>query len=399
MRCSLLISVMCLASFLASGQSSSTQTPTPAPKATGQKPAAPPAKSASTKPKSTDSKEVGPDEAVITIEGLCATAEPKSAASKTTTAPAAAKPCKTVVTRKQLELVIDTVKPNLLPAQRRMLAQQYAELLVMANAGEKAGLGKTPKVQEQIRIQKLQVLASAYTRELQQKGADVPEADIEKYYKENASKYEQAKLLRIYIPMVVTEEGKPPDQAATKALAEKIQQRAAAGEDFDALQKEAFAAASNKGTPPSADLGERRHGSLPPRQEGTVFGLKVGEVSLALEEGSGFYIYKMVGRDEVPLDKVHEEIKGTLSRERLRESLEKVRASATPVLNDAYFVTPSAPPAAGETAAPAAVPPSAPSPQTPAAGPAQPATAAPPAAPAGTPEAPNAPPPAPPQSK
>jgi peptidyl-prolyl cis-trans isomerase C len=369
MRCFLLTSVMCLGSLLALGQTSSPRGSTTTLKATGQKPAAPAATAPSAKPKGADSEEVGPDAAVITIEGLCSTAGPKAADSTTTAGPAATKPCETVVTRKQLELVIDTVRPNLQPAQRRMLAQQYAELLLMANAATKAGVEKDPKVQEQIRLSELQILATAYTREMQQKEAEVPPADIEKYYKENSAKYERAKLLRIYVPMVVTEEGKPPD-AASKTVAEKIQQRAAAGEDFDKLQKEAFAAANSKGTPPSPDLGERRRGTLPPKQENAVFGLKAGEISPALEEASGFYIYKVVSKDEVPLDEVHEEIKGTLARERLRESMERLRASVKPVFNDVYFgsAAPSAPPAQ-------------------------------PPAPTGAPEAPKPPPPAPPQSK
>jgi len=407
MRSFMLVAVLCLCSLLATGQAVPPQAPTTAsPKGAEQKPAAPAAKSSSAKPKAAASKEVGPDAAVITIKGLCSAAAPK-AGPKTAGGSAAAKPatCETVVTRKQLELLIETVSPNLQAAQRRMLAQRYAELLLMANAASKAGLEKDPKVQEQIRVSKLQVqehlrlaklqvLASSYSRQMQQKEGDVPQADIEKYYQENSTKYEQAKLLRIYVPMVATEEGKPPDAAATKALAEKIQQRAAAGEDFDKLQKEAFAAASNKGTPPSADMGERRRATLPAKEADTVFGLKAGEVSPPLEEASGFSIYKVVSKDQVPLDKVHDEIKATLGRERLRESMEKLRASVKPTFNEAYFGS-EAQPATAATPAP----PAAPSPQTPAAAPAPPAASAQAATPPGAPEAPKPQPPAPPPSK
>ncbi|MFZ3212587.1 MAG: peptidylprolyl isomerase, partial [Terriglobales bacterium] len=332
MRSLVLLVMMCLCILLAAGQTSSPQAPTPTPDA------AAPAPSPSAKQQAAEAEKVAPDAAVVTIKGLCSTTAPKVAASRPAHASAAAKPaaCQTVITKKQLELVIETVRPNLPPGQRRMLAQQYVELLVVASAATKAGVEKEPKVQEQLRLQKLQVLATAYSKERQQKEAEVPEADIEKYYKENAAKYEEAKLLRIYIPMV-TQEGKPPDAAASKALAEKIQQRAAAGEDFDKLQKEAFSAASNKGTAPPVDLGERRRGTLPPKQEEAVFVLKVGEVSAALDEPSGYYIYKLVSKDTVPLDKVHDEIKGTLGREHLRESMEKLRSSVESTYNPEYF--------------------------------------------------------------
>lgn len=395
MRSFVLVLMMCLCTLLAAGQTSSPQAPTAATPnsaaAQGEKPGKPaaPAKPPSAKQQAAEAEEVAPDAAVITIKGLCSTPAPKAAASKTAHASAAAKPaaCQTVVTKKQLEMVIETVRPNLQPAQRRMLAQQYVELLVVANAAAKAGIEKDPKVKEQIRLQRLQILATAYSKERQQKEAEVSEADIQKYYKENAARYEQAKLLRIYIPMV-TEEGKPPDTAASKALAEKIQQRAAAGEDFDKLQKEAFSAASNKGTAPPVDLGERRRGTLPPKQEDAVFGLKVGEVSAALDEASGYYIYKMVSKDAVPLDKVHDEIKGTLGREHLRESLEKLRSSVESTYNPAYFGS-AAPPAVGGEVAPPPPGRSAPAPPAPAQ----------PAATPGTTEAPQPPPPAPPPSK
>jgi peptidyl-prolyl cis-trans isomerase C len=401
MRSFVLVLMMCLCRLLAAGQTSSPQAPaaaTPnAPAAQGEKPGRPAAPSSSAKQQAAEAQDVGPDVAVITIKGLCSTPARKAAASKTAPASAAAKPatCQTVVTKKQLEMVIETVRPNLQPAQRRMLAQQYVELLVVANAAAKAGIEKEPKVKEQLRLQKLQILATAYSKERQQKEAEVPEADIQKYYRENAAKYEQAKLLRIYIPMV-TEEGKPPDTAASKALAEKIQQRAAAGEDFDKLQKEAFSAASNKGTAPPVDLGERRRGTLPPKQEDAVFGLKVGEVSAALDEASGYYIYKMVSKDTVPLDKVHDEIKGTLGREHVRESMEKLRSSVESTYNPAYFGSAAPPAAGGEIHPPASAPGAAPAPPSPAAAPATPAQ---PAATPGTPEAPQQPPPAPPPSK
>jgi len=376
MRSFVLLVLICLATLLAAGQASAPQAPAtanpnlapanpnPAP-AQGKEPSKPapaPAPPASGMQEAAAAQAVASSAAVITIKGLCST--PKPAASKTAAGTAAAKPapCQTVITKKQLETLIETVRPNLQPPQRRTLAEQYVQLLVLANAASKAGLEKDPKVQEQLRLQKLQILASAYTKEQQKKEAEVPEADIEKYYRDNVAKYEEAKLQRIYIPMV-TEEGKPPDAAATKVAAEKIQARAAAGEDFDKLQKEAFTAAGNKGTAPPVDLGERRRGTLPPKQEEAIFKLKLGEVSAALDETSGYYIYKVVGKDNVPLDKVHEEIKGTLGRERMRESMEKLRGSVDTTYNQAYFGSAPPAPPTGEMRPPVP-PPAAPAPAT-----------------------------------
>jgi peptidyl-prolyl cis-trans isomerase C len=408
---SFIILATCVCSLAAVGQTSSPQAPTAKAPSTvsaqehkAETPAGPTEKPSSPNPQNAGPTAVAPEAAVITIKGLCSTPAPRATSGKAAVA-SAAKPatCETVITRKQLELVIDSVRPNLQPAQRRMLAQQYVELLTLANAATKAGTEKDPKVQEQMRLSKMQILATSYSREVQQKKSEVPDADIAQYYKDHAQQYEQAKLLRIYVPMVTAEEGKPPDAAASKALAEKIQQRAAAGEDFEKLQKEAFAAANNKGTAPSVDMGERRRGTLPPKQEDAVFRLKAGEVTPALEEPSGFYIYKVSSKDQAPVDKVHDEIKATLARERFRESMDKLKASVETKFNDKYFETGTQPASSAGPARPT-VPP-APSPQKPSAvaAPAAPAAAQPsPAQPATTtssPEAPKTPPPGPPPGK
>ena len=385
MRSFLPLSVICLCSILAVAQASpSPGAAAPAASPQGEKPGAQPAragKAPAANPQKAETKDVPENAAVVTIKGLCSTTAAKPAASKTAAGAAAPKPkpCETIVTRKQLERVIDTVRPNLPPQQRRSLAQSYAELLVISGAATKANTEKDPKVQEKLRLSKLQILASSYSQDIQKKESEVPEADITDYYRKNATQYQQAKLLRIYIPMIVPAEGKPADVAATKALAEKIQKRAAAGEDFDKLQKEAFTAANSKGTPPPVELGERRHATLPPKQEEAVFALKAGEVSPALDEASGFYIYKVISKEAVPLDRVHDEIKNLLAREHTREALEKVRNSAQMTFNDAYFGTPAPPPVGGELAPHAPAPPSAPVAHAPTASPAQ--TAPPPAAP------------------
>ncbi len=285
-----------------------------------------------------------------------------------------------------MERLIETIRPNLPPNQRRSVAEQYAMLLTVANAGAKAGVEKDPKVQEELRISRLQILASSYSRQLSQESSEVLPAEIQKHYKDNAAQYEEAKLLRIYVPMTSNAEGKPGDPAASKTLADKIRQRAAAGEDFEKLQKDAFTEANNKGTPPAIDLGERRRGTLPPKQESSIFELKPGEISPAFEESTGFYIYKLVSKETVPLDKVKDEIKNTIARERFKETMDKLRASVKPTFNEAYF---------GTAPTPAAMPQPAPAaPQTPASAQApSPSPAATPAQPPSSAEAPKTNPP------
>jgi parvulin-like peptidyl-prolyl isomerase len=181
----------------------------------------------------------------------------------------------------------------------------------------------------------MQVLGNAYMEKLREE--KVPAAEIEKYYKANTPQFEEVTLKRIYVPKPAPVEGKPPDEAAAKLVAQKIRDRAAAGEDFEKLQKEAYDATSNKGTPPPTDMGAKRRGSLPPKHEDDVFKLKVGEVSPPYEEQSGFFIYKVEKKDVAPLDQVRGDIEKKLQDEQTKKALTNLKDSSTVTYSDAYF--------------------------------------------------------------
>ena len=140
---------------------------------------------------------------------------------------------------------------------------------------------------------------------MQEEADKVPPQEIDEYYKKNPEAYEQFSLDRLFIPRYkqaklrtkteakepekLTEEQQKAKEAAEKAkqeqgeqelnkLADSLRERAAAGEDFAKLQKEAFEAAGMKVDNPTVNLPKVRRTGLPPAHA-AVFDLKVGEVS------------------------------------------------------------------------------------------------------------------------
>ncbi len=154
-------------------------------------------------------------------------------------------------------------------------------------------------------------------------------------------------LKRVYVPKPTPSEGKPPDETAAKLLAQKIRDRAAAGEDFDKLQKEAYDAVGNKGTPPPTAMGGKRRGTLPPKHEEDVFKLKVGDVSPPYDEQSGFFIYKVENKGVTPLDQAKPEIERKLQEDKTKDAITNLKNSVTTVYNDAYFGPPPSASGAG----------------------------------------------------
>ena len=129
-----------------------------------------------------------------------------------------------------------------------------------------------------------------------------------------------------------TEEG---EQAMTK-LAEDLRARAAKGEDFAKLQKEAFEAAGMKIESPTVNLPSVRRTGLPPGHA-AVFDLKQGDVSQVISDSGGHYIYKVNSKTELPFDQAKNEIHSKLQNDRMRDMMEKVNKSFNVTPNEDYF--------------------------------------------------------------
>jgi hypothetical protein len=325
------------------------------------------------KPPADTSASVPATAAVITINGVCA-AQPKAAATKGATAkPAASKDkdddekapssgCKTVITKAEFEKLANALAPNTTAQQRKQLAGVLPRVIAMSTEAKKEGLDKTPQYDETVKFVRMQVLTNQLQRKIQEEAGEVPQADIDKYYKDHPDQYEQYNVDRIFVPRTkqveaeakeednddkLTDEQKKAKEAAEKSktdeaeqamtkLADEIRAKAAADEDMSKLQKEAFDAAGMKIESPTVNLPSVRRTGLPPAHA-AIFDLKPGEVSQVIADSGGHYIYKMNSKSEMTLDQARSEIKGKLQNDRMRERMEKLNNSYKVDTNEAYF--------------------------------------------------------------
>jgi hypothetical protein len=296
-------------------------------------------------------------------------AAPKTTAAKTdgkTAASSAKKPadCKIEITRAQFEKIANGLSPTVTPQLKRQLEQALPRFMAMSEAAKAQGLDKTPQYNEKLKIAKMQILTTELQRKVQEDADKVPEREITEYYKKNPEAYEQYSLDRLFLPRYrqpevdekdmakepdkLTEDQQKAKETADKTkqdqgeqdlnkLAEALRARAAAGEDFEKLQKEAFEAAGTKVENPTVNLPTVRRTGLPPAQA-AVFDLKAGEVSQVITDNGGHYIYKVVSKEVLPLDdKVKAEIHNKLKSDHMKESMDKYTNSFQAVPNEAYF--------------------------------------------------------------
>jgi PPIC-type PPIASE domain len=324
------------------------QPPSPAAPATGAQsaapsPANPPAAPAPEPPK------VNPDDPVLTIKGVCADSTLQGDA------------CKTVITKTQFEKLTESIQPGMAAPLRRQFATRYSQVLTMSSEAEKRGLDKTPHFEDALRLARMQILSQELTKALQTDSANVSAQEIQDYYQKNAPSFEQASLIKIFVPHTKREAtpAAPAKAAATTGTAAKpaakklspeeqekagveamkkeaglLRERLLKDEDPDKLEKAAFVAAGLPGNPPPTKMEKIRRTSLPGAQQ-SVMNLNPGEVSEVISDASGNYIYKLVSKETLPVDTVKAEIRNQLSAQRYRETMQRFQGGAE--LNDAYF--------------------------------------------------------------
>jgi len=306
------------------------------------------------------SASVAMDAVVITVKGVC----PEKTPGEKSPAARDSGDCKTEVTRAEFEKLASALAPNLSPQLKRQLENVLPRIIAMSDIARKRGLDKTPQYEETMKFVEMQILARSLDREIQEEATNVPETEVADYYKQHPEDFEQFTLERIFVPRMkqaeadtkqsaekgakLTEEQQQARQAAEKAkadegekamakLADDLRARAAAGEDFIKLQKEAFDAAGMKIQSPTVTLPRVRRTGLP-AAHAAIFELKTGEVSPVINDSGGHYIYKVQAKDE---------IHNKLQSERTRELMEKLNSSFKIENNEAYFGPPGPPPGPG----------------------------------------------------
>ena len=287
------------------------------------------------KPVSTNT-EVPPDTPVVTLEGVCDHSQVPGT-----------KDCKTVITRAQMDGIIDLLAPGTPQDARPQFAIKYARLLAASGVARREHLEKNPGVanelEAQLKLARMQVLANTLYHQMQEQAENVPASEIQKYYTDHRANFDQGEVRRLSVPRSIAgTSGQPLDASAIRAKADELRERAAAGEDFDQLQREAYKNLGIDVPPPLTKLNMVRRSSLP-REEAKVFDLNVGELSPVLESAGALVILKLASKQSIPVESAGPEIKSTLQRDRLQRELQSATNNVKAQFNLKYLDMPSAP--------------------------------------------------------
>lgn len=294
---------------------------------------------------------IAADSAVITVHGLCEKQPPLLHLGQTVppfadkTAPgagtASSSECDTVVTRSQFENLINAINPNARPEKRRRFAEDYPETALYAQQARQIGLDKSPEFQELLRFRSQEALAQIYKHYVQEMAAEMPEAEVQQFYKDHPERFEQFALKRVFVPKGKLHDAHPAadpaaDEAEMKKVAEQIRKELAAGGDFDALQDKAYKAAGDKESVLETDLGDKwTRDNLPPGYLKVVSTLQPGQVAEPVLFGDGWYIFKLISTRMIPAGEARTQMEALT----INDLVKSLKRSIKPEVNRAYFET------------------------------------------------------------
>jgi hypothetical protein len=277
---------------------------------------------------------VAPTTPVVTLKGVCKDRQPKSA-------------CETVITREDLDRYAEAFAPDAAQTARGREAAQYAGAMMFSSLAEQQGLDKNPALAKeldyQLKLVRMRFLASIYLQNLQRQTTAISEAEIEKYYSDHQSQYEQVQLRRLSVPFAApNDSGRFLDHAAVKAEMEEVRRRAVAGEDLDQLLQDAYKHLHIQASPPAVAVATAKRNSLQ-GDEAKALDLNAGEFSAVLDLPASMAIIKIESKDAAPLQFVRQEIEATLRAERMKNEVNKLGKKVSAEFNLEYLGMPSQP--------------------------------------------------------
>lgn len=233
------------------------------------------------------------------------------------------------------------------PEARRSLAEQIAELKLMAQEGRNRHLEQTPAIQAKLALQTDQVLANAVYQDMMK--APVSDADMQAFYKEHASQWTEAKgkhiLVRFEGSRVPLRDGqKDLTDPEALAKAKEIRAKIVGGAKFEDVAKadsDDVGSGENGG-----DLGSFGPGQMVEEFDAAAFSIPVGTVSEPVKSAFGYHLILIESRDAKKFEDVRAEIEQAVRPEMGQKAIETLKSKTTITLDETYFGKPAPEPLA-----------------------------------------------------
>jgi peptidyl-prolyl cis-trans isomerase C len=247
------------------------------------------------------------------------------------------------ITQSQFEQILGTLPEQQRgaaqsPQGRRQIAEQLAELKVLAQAARAQKLDQSPAVRIKLTLSADQVLAGTMFQTLSTSTAD--DAALRTYYNAHKADWEQVKARHILIRMQgsrapVRPGGTDLTDEEAQAKIKDLHAKLVAGANFGDLAK---AESDDVGSgDQGGDLGEFGHGAMVKEFEDAAFSQPVGQVGEPVKSAFGYHLILVDARTTKSFDDVKTQVAGKIGPEQAQKGLEDLKKKNPPVLDETYF--------------------------------------------------------------
>ena len=226
------------------------------------------------------------------------------------------------------------------PEARRSLAEQLAELKVMAQEARARKLDQSAAVKAKMALQDDQVLASAVYQQLS--AGDPDEAALRAYYAAHKQDWDEVKarhiLIRLQGSKVPAREGhKDLTDAEALAKAKEVRAKIVAGAKFAdqaKIESDDTGSGDNGG-----DLGTFGAGQMVPEFDEVVFKAPIGQVTEPIKTAFGYHLILVEERKSKSFEDARPEIEQKIRPEMGQKAIDGLKAKTTIVYDAGYFGT------------------------------------------------------------
>jgi peptidyl-prolyl cis-trans isomerase C len=239
--------------------------------------------------------------------------------------------------RSDLEMFIRAMRDTSIPQQyysdKRGFLRIFARMVSLANQAEKQGMDKVDPHRWRLLYNRDLYLAQIFLAAKQNTIQVLPD-EQKAYYEAHKKDYSKAKVKVIYLafndtPLASSDPKakKPKTSAEAEKLANQVIQLARGGADFAQLVQKYSDDADSKAKNGDFPVIQPGDNSLPTQIKSAVFALKPGQVSDAVRQTGGFWIFRLEEFVTSSFDEVRDDIYLTIQRERFQQWMDGMQKS------------------------------------------------------------------------
>jgi peptidyl-prolyl cis-trans isomerase C len=227
------------------------------------------------------------------------------------------------------------------PEARRSLAEQVAELKVMAQEARARKLDQSAVVKAKAALQMDQILANAVYQQLT--AGDPDDAALRAYYAAHKQEWDEVKARHILIRMqgsrVPVREGhKDLTDEQALAKAKEVRAKIVGGAKFEEqakIESDDTGSGENGG-----DLGTFGAGQMVPEFDEVVFKAPIGQVTEPIKTAYGYHLILVEERKSKPFEEARADIEQKIRPEMGQKAIEGLKSKTPIVYDDKYFGKP-----------------------------------------------------------